>query len=467
MPYILPAAVLLSCAALAGAQNLELTYSPTGALNKLGYFEAQTCDLVPTLPSHVTKTPAGTTDVLYGTIRLGPRENRGKFTVMLSNASTNNATLYVDSNGDGDLTNDAAPEWRREQYSGPPEPITLNRQIGTASLQIPYEGGPREGNINFYRMDPNDPKRAKTKTQFFYYRDYGYSGTLTLGKYTYQAFLSDDRTLGDFRGLQLPSPTAVTLFIDVGGNKRFDRRSEAFDVKKPIVIGEQTVEVQNLTSRGDKITVALTKNKVEIKPPEKEPVKEPVKEPSKGPSKEPVKEPSRDPNAKTPEKTPTPGKPGAAPGKPDLSIGATAPTFTGTDLDGNSVTFPDDYKGKVVLIDFWATWCKPCRDEIPNVVAAYESWHDQGLEVLGVSLDQANKQDALKKFIGDNKMPWKQIYDGKYWSAAVAQTYDVHSIPAMFLIDGDTGKILASGGMLRGAKLKPQIEKVLKAKNVK
>ena len=145
---------------------------------------------------------------------------------------------------------------------------------------------------------------------------------------------------------------------------------------------------------------------------------------------------------------------------PRLKKGAKPLPFSGTDLSGKPVTLAQ-YKGKVVLIDFWATWCRPCVAELPNVVAAYNKYKNKGFDIIGVSLDRAGDRQKLVAFAKSHAMPWRQIYDGKHWQSAQAKRYGVQAIPFTLLIGRD-GKIAAVGA--RGEELEPTIKAALAKK---
>jgi thiol-disulfide isomerase/thioredoxin len=159
----------------------------------------------------------------------------------------------------------------------------------------------------------------------------------------------------------------------------------------------------------------------------------------------------------------------AAATKPRCAVvaGQKAPALQARTVDGKTINFPDDYKGKVVLLDFWATWCGPCRRELPNVTAAYQKYHTNGFEVVSVSLDMPRQGPALLQFIKEHDMTWPQIYDGGYWKAAVAVKYGVRSIPCPVLVDGDTGIVLAAGADAVGHDLIKILDPALAAKNKK
>lgn len=137
-------------------------------------------------------------------------------------------------------------------------------------------------------------------------------------------------------------------------------------------------------------------------------------------------------------------------------VGAMAPEITMNDTEGKSFSL-SSLKGKYVLVDFWASWCGPCRGENPNVVEAYNKFKDKNFTVLGVSLDE--DKDAWLKAIKDDNLSWKQISDLKGWNNAAVPLYGFDGIPYNVLVDPD-GKIIATS--LRGSYLQLFLAKILK-----
>lgn len=140
----------------------------------------------------------------------------------------------------------------------------------------------------------------------------------------------------------------------------------------------------------------------------------------------------------------------------NVQIGKTAPEFALPDTAGVSVSL-SDFRGKYVLLDFWASWCPPCRKENPNVVKAYQDFKDKGFTIVGISLD--NNKDKWLKAIADDELTWTHLSDLKYWDSEIPALYGVRGIPANVLLDPN-GVILAKN--ITGENLHDTLRNVIK-----
>jgi thiol-disulfide isomerase/thioredoxin len=392
-----------------GTAEVSMQLLQSGAMEKLGGYSPQQVKMVKGKPAALKNAPE-MKNPLYGQIKFA-----GKTYVMaVDEPKGEDAKLYVDANGNGDLADDPAPKWEKKEGAGP-NGVQLTQYSG--SFELPLGTGEKAEMVSLgcYRFDPNDPQRGQLKTTFLYYTDYAYDGEVTLGGKTYKAMLTDDTASGQFA----PAAGATNRFlIDINGDGKFTARGEVYKSSEPFNVKGTTWALAAGGADGMPFKVVKSDRKV--------------------------------PEVALP---------------PNHSVGAKITPFKAKRLDGKQVSFPEDYKGKVVMLDFWATWCPPCREEIPGLVSAYSTYHDKGLEVLGISLDQANQANEVKAFMKEQGMTWPQVYDGKFWKAAVADKYGINSIPATFLVDGDSGIVLAAGGALRGGALDATLQKALEKKS--
>jgi zinc protease len=411
---ILCLAILILRGSSASAEDVRLKLFSTGAEAKTGGFAPQHLDLSAFRPAGIKAVPAGLAAPLYGAHTLGPREAPGTYYFIVDEPAGRPARLFVDVNGNGDFTDDPPVEWIPESAGRADDGRQYTNYSGTATLKVAYGSNAADLGLEFYRFDKSDPRRADSRNWLYYYGDYFRSGEVTLGNKTFAALLGDTRTTGDFRPEAGTNKPSTTLFLDLNGDGKFARRAEAFFPGTPFNIGGTTYELTNFSASGDFFQIATSAQTVDETRP-----------------------------------------------LPNLTAGHPALAFEATTTDGNAVKFPAAYHGKVVLLDFWATWCGPCVAELPNVVAAYEKYHDRGFEVLGVSFDRTNAAAKLASFTKDHHAPWPQIYEGRYWQTTIGTQYAIDSIPHAFLVDGTTGNILAEGEDLRGEKLEPAIAQAL------
>lgn len=138
-------------------------------------------------------------------------------------------------------------------------------------------------------------------------------------------------------------------------------------------------------------------------------------------------------------------------------VGGVAPNFSAPTPEGETLAL-NDMLGKYTIIDFWASWCKPCRRENPNVVKVYNEYHDKGLNIISVSLDKAGQKERWLKAIEADQMNWEHVSNLKGWNEPIAKMYNVRSIPATFLLD-ENGNIIAKN--LRGPALGQKMASLL------
>lgn len=260
--------------------------------------------------------------------------------------------------------------------------------------------------IIFYRNDPDDDRRSKRmRASMMYYADFGYRYTLKMDSKQYVA------VVGGVLGKQ------VAFEVDRDGNNDINRNLELVTIGKPF----------NFT--GTTYLLSVDDGRLVINEAD-----------------QPI------------DRMPLPL---------NLSVGQTVPEFTATTLDGTKVDFPGGYKGKIVMLDYWALWCSPCIMEIPHMKKAHDQWHEAGFEILGVSLDKESSKDRFAKLLTDKGVDWHQIFEGDGATGRLANLFEVTSVPFVLLVDGDTGKILATRKELRGEGLAEVVGKHIKAKQSK
>jgi thiol-disulfide isomerase/thioredoxin len=414
---LLALAAMLVGATVAQAQTVRLKWVEAGAAGRMSAVTPHAIDLSDQKPPQIRRIPANVTNPRFGALTIGPVESPAHVNVLLDTPPGKPPRLFVDANGDGDFTNDPAPQWAPQPYVGGNQ-RHYTEFVGGVTIPVQYGATKLPLHLTLHRFDPGDPAWSGLKGAILYAPDYAREGDLKLGANTYHVMLLDALIGGDFRGLPGGGATGIFLLIDVNGNGVFDTRGEMYSAGQPFNIGGTTYALKGLTASGETLELVKSPVKVaEIPPP------------------------------------------------PDLRLGKIAPAFIKKATDGSTIHFPSGYGGKLVLLSFWASDCGVCTTEMPEVVKAYQFFHDAGLDIVGVSLDPANVGAQVAAFTKHFGMPWPEIYDGKWLQADVAELYFVHLTPTAILVEGGTGKVLATGADLRGENLLKTIAAALKSRN--
>jgi len=413
------------------AQEVRLEWVAKGFFELTRYHKPQAANLSLVKPVHILKLPVALVDPQFASIEIGPKDTRMKVGIVIEQRGLKEARMWLDANGDGDLTNDPPVEWKPGvMKSGGGEVVHWG---GTAKVPVKHGDTVLEMGLRFYRNGSADGGGSSKPGALRYYRDFGRSGFINIGGLAIKTYLSDDTTLGDFLGGD------TSLGIDLNGDNRIDTRSEKFSAKAPFNIGGTTYEVSGLTSDGGRFELVKS-DKIVPEVKMAQPFTPEMKDQQKSAAAVKVAE-AREAQA--------------------AMVGKPPPFFEAKTIDGKAVKFPQDYKGKLVMLDFWATWCGPCIHELPGLIKVHEEFHAKGFEVLGISLDSADDVATLPGFIKSKGMSWPQICDGQGWQCAIARSYGVRGIPSCWLIDGDTGLVVATSLDLRGAALRGTVERCL------
>jgi peroxiredoxin len=317
-----------------------------------------------------------------------------KITIVVDEAENEDMQVYIDGNNDEDLTNDVPPQWRHREG---------RRGLFGAVVQVSYStpGGVETlpYRMSFFRMAEQAPDAV------FYFRSEFRQGEINLDGQTRKISIFEEDGDGLFSDL-----SQNAFFIDIDNDGKFGggRDShEYFGGTEPFTIKGSTYRLVSVNSTGTEARIKASE--------------------------------------------------AAVPAKANLMPGNPAVEFTSTNPAGNKISL-SDYRDKVVLLDFWATWCGPCVDEIPNMKEVYKKYKDKDFVILGISLDI--KRENLDAFLEKAGIDWPQVYDGGGWKNEVAQLYRVTSIPSTFLVDR---KGIIRDRNLRGPALEVAVKKLMGA----
>ncbi|HYE32683.1 MAG TPA: sigma-70 family RNA polymerase sigma factor [Methylomirabilota bacterium] len=394
---------------------VRLKLSPQGANAALSpmpdtVYPMQRIVLTPERPLAVKKVPEGLTDPLFGEYLFGPSERRHTVHFLVDDgevADPPRTRLWLDSNGNGDFMDDPIPQRRSPKFA---------EFIGV--LNLPQTSGAAQVNVRLWRMAPTDPyfKQGGNDRLIWLTRDYMRTGYVSFPEKAVRAIFDNDDATGDFRAVEGSSDASV-LCLDLNGDGKFFRRGERFAANKPFAINGRSYIMSEISPDGSAFSLLPAKTRTTD-----------------------------------------------VPILPDFVPGDVIPAFKGMTLDGKSMSFPQDFKGKLVILDFWGTWCGPCIAELPNLRGVFERYGDKGVAVIGIPVEIKPNRDTVERFVKQHRVTWPQLWDEAGFKAELPKLLDVTGLPHVLLVDGDSGLIISDSNELRGERLAPRIEASLASK---
>lgn len=377
---------------------VKLEFKNAERFYDIGGYHSSEVVMSSTAPPSVSRAPANLNSPLYGEFRLGAANSQRRYPILLNHPRTEKAALYIDTNANGDLTDDAPAKWQPGQQSNASTGSKWDVFQGEFMVDLKHADGIHPARFEVYQNASN----GSTSESLWIHPQYGRVGTVTLGNRQLNALLYDDQSKGDFTA---PSST-FRLDLVGGGGFRWEE-AEAFPVTEFFTVEGKTYQLSGLTPGGESFKIV----------------------PSQG------------------------------------WVGQSAPALTTKSIAGDTIDLPFGYKGKLVLVHFWSIGQKLGLDDLPNLKAAYAEHHSGGFEMVGFCIEYRKGKEMLPAFVKDYAVDWPQVceYTAGAMDHPILKLFKTHSVPTNFLIDGDSGKVIAMG--LHGADIGPSIAEALQKRS--